>query len=104
MVLSDEAEAGMLFDAVYSSAYADMDTKSHFISPSGMVLEAGCNETGNEDVQRAKLVQHQASASPLHPLHPSTTLHPCWRRRHEPLTRGGVAAGRDEPRAPRVPA
>ena len=64
MVLSDEAEAGMSFDAVYSSAYADMDTKSHFISPSGMVLEAGCNETGNEDVQRAKLVQHQASASP----------------------------------------
>ena len=64
MVLSDEADAGMSFDAVYSSAYADLDTKSHFKSGPGMVLEADSNETGNEDAQRAKLVQHQASASP----------------------------------------
>ena len=80
MVLSDEADAGMTFDTVYSSAYADLDTKSHFISPSSMVLEAGCNETGNEDAQRAKLVQQQASASlrlsqPL--TAPCALLQPC---------------------------
>ena len=46
MVLSDEADAGMAFDAVYSTAHADRDTKSHFISPASMVLEAGVNEAG----------------------------------------------------------
>jgi hypothetical protein len=101
MVLSDEADAGMSFDAVYSTAHADMDTKDHFISPASMLLEAGVNETGNEDVQRAKLVQHQASATALHPLTPSYNPAPLllWRRRRQPLTRGGLAA-----RAPSVPA
>ena len=88
MVLSDEADSGNAFDAVYSTAHADKDTKDHFISPASMLLEAAVNETGNEDAQRAKLAQHKASASPLAP--PGVLLQACtpacveeeaWRRR-----------------------
>ena len=95
MVLSDEADSGNAFDAVYSTAHADKDTKDHFISPASMLLEAAVNETGNEDAQRAKLAQHKASASPLAP--PGVLLQACtpacveeeaWRRRC-----GGGGAG-----------
>ena len=75
MVLSDEADSGNAFDAVYSTAHADKDTKDHFISPASMLLEAAVNETGNEDAQRAKLAQHKASASPLAP--PGVLLQAC---------------------------
>ena len=46
MQLSDEADAGMAFDSVYSLTHAGMDTKSHFISPSSMLLEASVKEMG----------------------------------------------------------
>ena len=65
MVLSDEADSGNAFDAVYSTAHADKDTKDHFVSPGSMLLEASVNETGNEDAQRAKIAQDKVSASPL---------------------------------------
>ena len=37
MVLSDEADSGNAFDAVYSTAHADKDTKDHFVSPGSML-------------------------------------------------------------------
>ena len=84
MVLSDEADSGNAFDAVYSTAHADKDTKDHFVSPGSMLLEASVNETGNEDAQRAKIARDKVSASPLAtPCVPpaSPALLRAWRRR-----------------------
>ena len=96
MVLSDEADSGNAFDAVYSTAHADKDTKDHFVSPGSMLLEASVNETGNEDAQRAKIARDKVSASPL--ATPCVLLQACtpacveeaaWRRR---CGGGGVEA------------
>ena len=112
MVLSDEADSGNAFDAVYSTAHADKDTKDHFVSPGSMLLEASVNETGNEDAQRAKIAQDKVSASPL--ATPCVLLQACtpacveavwrsrcegggveeaaWRRRRRPHAREGRAS------------
>ena len=92
MVLSDEADSGNAFDAVYSTAHADKDTKDHFVSPGSMLLEASVNETGNEDAQRAKIAQDKVSASPL--ATPCVLLQACTPACvEEAVWRGSAAMG-----------